>query len=362
MGIRGIPFLQYILRLMWGNNRHLNRFERKYIALHEQSGEAYWYYKFRKIHPELDLDQSDPKKLRLILGIGRSGTTWIGRMLATSMTPLRYFEEPLHHIIPALSFTNGYNHTAIRFWKALSDSHRLVLSYKLFALPNYDWSKLGIQPFLKRDDKNFNFCLVKEVHSLLATEALLDKFQVPTIIVIRDPVHIVDSLFNAQSLSTLYLTDEVKMILQDPIFFRRYLSKASDKVRSTFAKIASWPGGRRKAVQQRILIVSIMTKMLECVAKNSEMVHLVRYEELCLSPGKCFSDMAAFLGLDWTKSNVDALLDTTNYKGEVTSPYSIKRNTAQQIERSFRVLTPAELEEAKEILKYCKLGYSSNAC
>lgn len=358
---KAIPFSQSILRLMWGNKRQRNRFERKYIASHEQSGEAYWYYKFRKLHPNLDLNQSDPGKLRLILGLGRSGTTWVGRMLATSTTPLRYFEEPLHSIIPPLSFANAYNHTAIRFSKALPDRHRLVFAYKLLTLPDCDWNKLGNQHRLIRDDQNFRFCLVKEVHSLLATEALLDKFQVPTIIVIRNPLYTVDSLFDAFSLAAPYFLNHESLIIEDPLFLDLYLPNIGDKVRSTFDVVKSWPDGRKKTVHQGTLLASIMTKMLESVGEKSKSAHIIRYEELCLSPQKGFTEMAAFLGLDWTKNSVDALSDTTNYNGE-RDHFSVKRNTLQQIGRPFRFLTQDELEDVKEMLQYCELEYSTNTC
>ena len=217
---------------------------------------------------------------------------------------------------------------------------------------------LGVSRRLKRDDNNFCFCLVKEVHGLLATEALLNKLQIPTIIVLRDPVRIVDSLFDAQSMSTLYLTNEYSWIRKDTIFLDRYFAKNGHKIRSIFAKIGSWHDDRRKIIQQRILSASIVTRMLECVAKSSKAVYLVRYEDVCLFPQKYFAAMADFLGFAWTGSSVDAVLDVTTYKGEVSSPYSIKRDTSQQIDHPFRVLTQEEVEEAKEILTYCELDYS----
>ncbi len=349
-------FLEYILRFLFKNKKYLTSLEKKYISLNEIKGEDYWYYKFRNIHPGLNLDQAKPKKLRLILGIGRSGTTWISRTLATSKTPLRYFEEPLHSINPALSLANVRSHTDIRFYKALPDIHRLVFAYKLLTVHDYAWNSLGLQRSLRRNDKNFNFCLVKEVHSLLATEAILDKFQVPAIIVIRNPLYIVDSLFDAQTLSSIYLVYQTKLILRDPDFFKRYLPKISDKVYSSFKKIEGRTDVRKKTVQKRILMVSVMTKMLECVAESSKTVYLVRYEDICRFPERSFVNMADFLGLDWSKNSAEALINTMYYEGE-DNHYSVKRNTRQQINRPFRFLTQDEIEEAREMLKHCKLDY-----
>lgn len=345
-----------LFRVFLKNKKHLSSLEKKYISLNERRGEDYWYYRFKNIHPKLNLNQAEPKKLRLILGIGRSGTTWIGRMLATSAGQLRYFEEPLHHIKPPLSFANVHSHTDIRFYKELPDAHRLVFAYKLLTLQDYDWNHLGLQRSLRRNDKNYKFCLVKEVHSLLATEALLDKIQVPAIIVTRNPLYIVDSLFDAQTLSSIYLTYHNKLILQNPNFFKQYFPEIGDKIRSVFSKIAGLPDSRRKNVQQRILTVSVMTKMLECVVKRSKRIRLIRYEEICRSPEKSFSDMAAFLGLNWSKNSLNALSDTINYKGE-RNHYSVKRNTQKQIHRPFRFLTQDEVEEAKEMLKHCRLDF-----
>lgn len=351
---------EYLFQFLFKNKKHLTSLEKKHISLNERRGEDYWYYKFKNIHPDLNLDQAEPKKLRLILGIGRSGTTWIGRMLATSSTPLRYFEEPLHSINPALSFANVRSHTDISFYKDLPDAHRLLFAYKLLTLQNLDWDSLGLQRSLRKNDKNFNFCLVKEVHCLLATEALLNRLQVPSIIVMRNPLYIVDSLFDAQTLSSIYLVYQNKLILKDQVFFKRYFSKTNDEIHSTFSKIAGWPDERRKIVQQRILMVSLMTKMLEQVAKNSTMSFLIRYEDICRSPEKLFSDMAAFLGLDWKQNSIDSLMGTLNFAGE-GNHYSVKRNTKKQLNRPFRFLTQEEIEEAKEMLKYCELNYLTSS-
>lgn len=355
------PLLKYPLYSLYKNKKQLAPLEKKYISLNGRKGEDYWYQRFQKIHPNSKRNQADFKKLRFVLGLARSGTTWIGRMLATSTTPLRYFEEPLHPLNPALSFSNVRSHTDISFYTKLEDSNRLVFAYKLLSLPDYDWISLGLQRSLRRNDKHFNFCLVKEVHSLLATEALLNKFQVPAIIVIRNPLYIVDSLFDAQTLSSIYLVYQNKLVLRDRFFLKKYFPKTKDKIRSTFSKIAGWPDGRRKIVQQRILMVSLMTKMLEQVAKNSKMAYLVRYEEICKYTQKSFPDMAKFLGFNWNEKSIDALSATMNLKG-IRDHYSVIRNTKQQINRPFRFLTQEEIKEAEEILKYCNLEYLIATC
>jgi hypothetical protein len=43
--------------------------------------------------------------LRLILGVGRSGTTWVSRVLGSTLQPIRYCCEPLFYLHPRLSVT-----------------------------------------------------------------------------------------------------------------------------------------------------------------------------------------------------------------------------------------------------------------
>lgn len=352
----------YICRVKSKLRNKTNELQKQYISLAGKAGEACWYRKFCKLHPKLDITHSDQSKLRLVLGLGRSGTTWIAKVLSSTKTPVRYFEEPLHHIVPSLSFSSGYNHTAIRFIRVLDDTHRLAFAYKLLTLPEYDWDRLGIQDHLKKDDVSFKFCLVKEVHSLLATEALVNKFHIPVIIVVRNPFYIADSLFHAQSLSSPYLINHIRLMVHDSVFLGHYFANREDKIRSIFNQISTWADGRRKTVCESILLLCMMKEMLEQVGKRSRFTHVVQYEELCLRPEKEFAQMAAFFGLAWSQTNQDALSATMSCKVPVTNPYSIKRNTKQQVNRPFRVLSQEEVEEARRLLEYCQVGTTDDIC
>ena len=106
----------------------------------------------------------------------------------------------------------------------------------------------------------------------------------------------------------------------------------------------------------------MMKEMLERVGKRSRFAHVVQYEELCLRSEREFARMAVFFGLAWGQTNQDALSATMNCKGPVTNPYSIKRNTKRQVNRSFRVLSQDEVEEARRLLQYCQLGTTGDIC
>lgn len=320
----------------------------------------HWNHKFSKIHPSLNINESHSKKLRLILGIGRSGTTWTGKVLSTTTTPIRFFEEPLYYIkprFPSLWF-NKHDHTAVNYIKTISANHYLYRTYKYLTTPKYSWKLLGVNESLKRNDIQSKFCLIKEVHSLLATETLLKKIDTKTIIITRDPIYIADSLFNAQKISTKYLVDETKMIKKNKPFLGYVLGKENlKKILKTFKIIKIIKNKREKIIFEKILTITILTKYLQKISHDSKKTYLISYEKLCQNPEKYFSEMSSYLSLGWNEKKFNEIKKASYTKKESNNPYSIHRNTKKQINHPLKILKQNEVRKINDLLKYCELDY-----
>ncbi len=319
---------------------------------------SYWNLRFLIVHPKLKIEQSDVKKLKIVLGIGRSGTTWISNILATTRTPVRYFEEPLHHIRPILNFSRKNDRTALNYYDEISNTHRLYIAYKLLTVPKYNWDKIGLKSFLKRDTDDFQYCLVKEVHCLLATEALLSSLNVKAIIVIRNPIYIIDSIFNAQGISSLYLINETEMIRKNIYFLKKNFPKNFIKIQSMFNKIKSIKNARERKILETALTVAVLTSFLYNISKkNISNIYLIKYENLCMNPKKYFSEMSDFLSLSWDDTGCNLLTESTAYKnGSDKDPYSIFRNTSSQTDHPLKFLTKNEVYKINQMLIKCILN------
>ncbi len=91
-----------------------------------------WERRFKKRHPGLAQCPSDRSRLRLVLGLGRSGTTWLSRLLAATPTPLRFFSEPLPHFVPPI--LTKPDHGGISYRSHLPPEHRLLRAYEKLTL------------------------------------------------------------------------------------------------------------------------------------------------------------------------------------------------------------------------------------
>lgn len=285
-------------------------------------------------------------------------------MLATSESKLRYFEEPLFHLKPELHFTDTYDHTALNYQPSSSQLTRLIWAYKIFTAADSDWEKMGVKNALKRNDPEFEACLIKEVHGLLAVEQLITAVPCPAVFIIRNPLYIVDSIINAQSLNTAYLEEEAKKIPSNLAFLTKYFPKNSDNIITTYEKIEKISISRKRIILRKILTAAIITEYFKKLSNKSPNVLLVHYENICLQPSKEYKNISNFFGIIWDQKSENKLKKTTSRNSNPDDPYSISRITSKQVNKKLKVLTDEEKKEAEEILHKCGLSYtySSGEC
>lgn len=283
--------------------------------------------------------------LRLVLGVGRSGTSWVSQVLGKTPRPCRFFSEPLFHIEPRLPFHREGDHTATRYEKEISSGHPLAAAYRLLLAAKL---KPLTAPALERNDSNWEICLVKEVHALLGTEGLLRLWNIPVIFLLRDPIYIIDSLFAAQTLQTIYLDHESRLV-QEENFLERFVPSRRAAVQKLLGETSSRPE-RQKIVLQKLICAQLLQNMFSVLAAELPSCRALRYEEVCQHPRESFREMAQFLSLPWDDS-MNPHLDATMRDAPAPSdPYSIVRNTAAQTKRALKFLSDEEAALCQETL------------
>lgn len=325
--------------------------------------ELQWHHKFEKMHPELSNYEGDASRLRLILGTARSGTSWVVKTLSQTSTPIRYFHEPIWRINPKFSFTvqrfprRFIDHTAIEYCPTLPQGHPLLRGYLSLTAPNYNWSALGLKNQLVRNDSDWQFCLVKEVHSLLATEALLKSFNCLTVLIVRDPLYMIDSKFasRTRNFRVPYLNREFKAV-RDPAFLERFAPRQAKSVAKVLGKVSSIREVRERSILQKVLTAAIIRLMLRVLASEYKCAYLVEYEELCQSPYSIFTSMAKFLTLDYEETMEQFLVKATSSNPEKDNPDSVFRETSKQVDRPFKFLRPQEVSLCRQVLSDSELA------
>jgi len=288
--------------------------------------------------------EAEPGRLRLILGVGRSGTTWVSRVLSRTGRPMRLLIEPLFHLEPRLPFHVNGDHTAVGY-QPFSPDDPLLRAYSSLTQRNLSGPVKG----LERDDAGWQLCLVKEVHALMGTEGLLLAWQTPTLFLLRDPVYVVDSLFSAQTPQTIYLDHEVEAVLREE-FLNRFLPDRQDKVRQlVFDAETRQP--RQRLILSKVLCTQLLQEMFLALSREFPPAKAFRYEQFCDAPHETFQAAAQALGIPWDKAMGAYLCQTMRADASSDDPYSIMRNTAGQKTRSLKFLSPGEIALCRAALE-----------
>jgi len=309
-----------------------------------------WHKRFDRIHNIGSEPEYQTDKLRLILGNGRSGTSWLARILSKTETPLRYFHEFITYTHPRYYFSKKNDYSAVPYSEELSDNSLLLKLYRASTLKNISLERFIKRPELKigRKDENYKYVLHKEVHSLLATEALVKKLNCPTIVITRNPIYNIDSLFNYQKISSIIWRNEAEYI-QEPHFLQKFVPEKKDLLVKLLKKYQDDGKNRLNTVISKILTVATINQMLIKISEEYENVLHVQYDNLCITPEEHFSECARFFNFKFENSEKNELASTLTSEGN-NNPMSIKKDTKTQFDREFYFLKADEAKLAEELL------------
>jgi len=316
-----------------------------------------WGKEFNKIHSDLLDEDVELSKLRFIIACGRSGTSWLGRVISETSTPLRYCHEILTYVNPFYYFSKKNDFVANRYFDKCDADNPLVKIYSATSS-----KKINLDKFLpkrtrqiKRNDQNFEFVLHKEVHALLATEALVSFFKTPFLLITRNPAYVVDSLFDYHPLNSVIWRNESEYI-KDPVFLNRFFPDSGQRIIEMLSKYPDDGMNRENTIIAKAITVGVINKMLYSISKKYENVMYIKYEELCKNPFGVYEQIFNFFGFDFGEKARQSIANTTKAKDEKYDPMSICRNSGEQVERKLKSLTDEEFKKVSNILS--ELGLS----
>jgi len=267
--------------------------------------------------------------LGLILGVARSGTSWIHTVLSQSDTPMRSIKEPLRIFNNLVGNAPEFGMKDFRTFgdiKAFLDNPDHPFLTAIRSCMNL---KLNNHKTVLRNDNIYTYCLIKEIGALLNVPSFIAASKHSKIIlVVRDPLYVIDSLFSIHNSINYFCT---------PINELPYGIEIADGISKN---------DREYDILKRYTAVKRVQDDFYCFAEHyPENVYLVEYEKICKKPYFYFKKMTKFLKLSWGDNENSFLQETMSETKE--GYYSIYRKTEDQIGRKFRFLSEKEVNLCK---------------
>jgi Sulfotransferase domain len=279
---------------------------------------------------------------RFVLGVGRSGTTFLSRLAGLTSTPVKIMTEPLVGVkgkrekgkVDA-SYCDPNNKKEIAsFVEAIKSLHA-----------DNCFSE-NITKRIERDDKNSNVLLLKEVHSLLAFPMYAKELNAKSIVIVRDTSRVVDSYFYGHKKNKrTYLIEEYN-------FVKNYLNNKYPEpfalldtaLANTHPRILRYLHRPRFAVKElirHICITEIISNFLTAWSNEDENVIRVEFEKLCQSPVGEMKTIFDFLGLEYDSETEEKTIEMTT--GKQTNYYDTQKTSSAILAQNYKYLDTKQL-------------------
>lgn len=305
-----------------------------------------WLRRFRR-------GESADRRPILVTGLHRSGTTWLGRMLALS-GELAYISEPLNvwhrrgvldaHVQHWYTYINEENEQD--FLPAFADT--LALRYHF-------WRELvslrSARDFLRmlRDSLIFGWgrltrrrALLKDPFALFSAPWFAERLDAQVVIVLRHPAAFVSSL---KRLGWSFGFDN---LLAQPTLMRDYL----EPFRADMEKSASQSDD---LIDRASLLWRMNAHVVHQLQTKYPQFYIVKHEELSRNPVKGFKALYLKLGLPFTSRVERGILRATAAKNpeeaSLNSIYSTKLDSAASLDNWKQRLSEDEIQRIRQLTK-----------
>lgn len=307
----------------------------------------------------------------LVVGIPRSGTTWVARMLARAQNtafvgePDNPFEAPFalreRRRLPGALYTALGAHQDAplyeRLWReAFGESgtsctraeevrdrlaQRLVRSARSAVMRSF-MRPASVDPRLRlaevlavatRPSAQAENLIVKSVHAALSAEWVAARLDVQVVVVLRDLLNVLSSWVDFDWLGS---PEANELAWSDPPLLEQLALR--------YGLPPLTAGG--SALARLTWLLGLLTMSLERTARAHPEWHVVRHEELCEQPPEGFRTLAARVGLKWSPE-ADAAVAATDAPG---SGYAIQRVWSSLPQVWSSRLAPPQVTEIAAVL------------
>ncbi len=279
----------------------------------------------------------------LATGAHRTGTTWVGRMLAAS-PQMAYISEPLNVL-----HRPGVLGAQVSFWytyicnenkSGYLPAFRELLNfrYHLFAevkalRSRKDFLRMG------RDCGIFGRAallhqrpLLKDPFAVFSLPWFTERLNTQIVVTIRHPAAF------ASSLKRLNWTFDFGDLLAQPLLMRDHLERYRTEMRSMPAD---------DIIGQAGLLWTMVYRIVHAVRKQIPSICIVRHEDLSLDPVGSYRQLYAELGLNFTPGVERRILDSSSSENPAElsrkKVHSVKLDSRANLDNWKRRLSSAEI-------------------
>jgi hypothetical protein len=295
----------------------------------------------------------------LVTGAHRSGTTWVGKMLALA-PGVAYIHEPFNPRTAAGLSPAGFDRyftvvtaenegryragleQTIRFGYGLGPQLRSLRGFADVARTGRDLVRVNRARLTQARP------LVKDPIALLSAEWLAETFGMDVVVLIRHPAAF------AASLKRLGWKHSFATFIQDgrvPEVLRPY----EDEIREQ----AERPG---EILAQAALLWRVLYNAVDGYRERHPDWSFVRHEDASAEPVATFERLYQQLGLELTPEARKAIVraSASDNPAELSTPHSVELDSAASLGRWRDDLTPAEVETLRERTRDVWLRFYSN--
>jgi hypothetical protein len=295
-----------------------------------------------------------PVKPVLVTGAPRSGTTWVGNMLAAS-SQLYYIHEPFNpDYRPGPGICNikfGHHQTYIteteeeRYYKPIKRMIEGKYNFPagfLACRSITDIKKVWRQQTVFREHRQQNrFPLMKDPIALMSAGWLGRRFDINVVVMIRHPAAFVASMKRLN-----WGFDPSRWALSQPLLMRDYLFPLEDELNRQM-------NSRGSIVEQTALLWKVAYFVVsKYKTQYSDWIYL-RHEDLSRNPVHGFEQLFKTLGLTYTdgvKNKVDEYSNESNPSHSSGAEKLLKLNSKEVVSQWKSALSAAETMRIKEIV------------
>lgn len=270
----------------------------------------------------------------LITGAHRSGTTWVGKIIA-AVPAIHYVHEP---------FNIDYKPNKIKpdYWFQYITRENEGMLYehiKKLVIPETPSStskgiKRLVESFIPGPRRMR--ALIKDPIAVFSAEWLAARFSMDVVVLIRHPAAFVDSIRERN------WTHDFNHFLEQPLLMEEHLMPYKEE-------IIEFTKRKYDIFDQAILLWKLIYYMVAKYRKNHEEWLFIRHEDLSLDPEKGFKEIFRYLNIKFTGE----IKKTINEHSSKVNPidgdvHSIKRNSRAIINKWKSKFTDAEIKKIRE--------------
>lgn len=286
----------------------------------------------------------------LVTGAHRSGTTWVGKIIAHS--PLvHYIHEPFNIDYNPGKFKPGH------WFQYITRENETPMYQQIEELVNNPIPSPAVSPKSKGIRQLLNFfkplsgqqrVLIKDPIAVFSVEWLVQRFNMDAVVMIRHPAAFVDSIRERN------WTHDFSHFLNQPLLMEEHLSSFKEE-------IVKFTQKKYDIIDQAILLWKLIYYMVgKYREKHPEWLY-IKHEDLSLHPVMGFEEIFKYLNIRLSKEIKKMIQEHSNDANPIDGDvHSIKRNSKATINKWKNKFTGKEKKKIRDSVEHISRKFYSD--